>query len=75
MNAENMGSGMTIRPRVKVPSDVSKMMPARNPRHLPPIWTPIKNVTPTQKVTANALGTRAANSLTPKIFIDAARAQ
>ena len=75
MNAENMGSGMTIRPRVKVPSDVSKMMPARNPRHVPPICAPMRNVTPTQNVTASALGTRAANSLTPKIFIEAARAQ
>ena len=75
MNAENNGSGMTIRPRVKVPSDVSKMMPARNPRDLPPMCAPRRNVTPTHAVTASALGKRAANSLMPKAFIETAIVQ
>ena len=57
MNAENMGSGMTIRPRVKVPSDVSKDDARQKPAPCSlPICVANENVTPTQAVTANALG-------------------
>ena len=66
---------MTIRPRVNVPSEVSRTIPASKPREMPPISRPIKKVTATQATTAKAFGKRAANSFTPKSFIEAASAQ
>ena len=70
-----MGSGMTIRPRVNTPSDESRIAPAKNPRQVPPIRAPRRNVTATQATVARAEGSRAANSFTPKTFIEAAIVQ
>ena len=75
MRAANIGSGMTMRPRVKRPREVSRIAPARNPRHAPPIRDPIRNVTATKSVVARAEGSRAAKAFTPKILIEAAIVQ